>query len=693
MKRNFGDIWKESKYMRRELERDNRGIALISVMVGVMLCLLLSATIMRVSYLSFLQKSIGEKTTTTFYENEMFVDDLKLGIQQVVAQAAVGVSSTSSNATQDFITSLKTNLGAGSVTMLNAKLQSFLKKDDAIYDVTVSVEGAIIGGVRKYVVEDNNEVVIKNVLITYKTKPSGYLSKVSTDIRIRAPYYTTTTTTTQTSRYSMIAGGGTSALSADSQDTLLQVAGSYYSGYNCTNPSTNAGYTVTNGVATATAIEIGGNTILFFTESDKEKAERIANNTETNSLVLNGDMIIKDNAKLVLMGGTVVVRGTIYIQGNGKLIVNKETTLVCRDIEFTKNSATYRAATGTYTGSSSTLNHLPYPKKPKYKKSQADSVDTSYNGKGAFFICETARNSISIGQGNDDLLATVREASFKNGLVTSGTNSTNIKLTNSGLYNGDASVPSTNPESNILKSDGKYYDPEYCALVDVEWFLKGMKESNHIAPTANAITASDSYKERSSSSETDAKLRNGNKFYFEPGRGTSSDTNRKGEDQNAQNINGKNVKICVGNHDSMLSTSNYTDSIFYLTTHAISFNDMNWDRDARLVMLSSQSVSLKPKDGGLVRVVPMSEWFSTEDAYKAFIDQIGLRLTRKDASQYNQYNIVNNYFVGGIKTLYTKNSSGGGGGSTSTVNVVRNGSLDAVTLENWSKSYVEENPS
>ena len=59
----------------------------------------------------------------------------------------------------------------------------------------------------------------------------------------------------------------------------------------------------------------------------------------------------------------------------------------------------------------------------------------------------------------------------------------------------------------------------------------------------------------------------------------------------------------------------------------------------------------------------------------------------------NQYNIVNNYFVGGIKTLYTKNSSGGGGGSTSTVNVVRNGSLDAVTLENWSKSYVEENPS
>lgn len=678
-------------FMRRRLKNDDRGIALISVMICVMLCFLLSATIMRISLLSYLQKGIGKQSTSTFYENESFVDDIKLGVQQKVAVAFAESSSTTQTA---FLANFKSKILADGVAAgvsvtgtdkakLEAALKSYISNSNpTLKIVSLTVDG---DGSGNYFLDDGEgEVVIKNIRIEYTDdSKGGYVSNIKTDIRIRSPFYITTTTTTQTSRYSMIAGGGTSALSADSQDTILQVAGSYYSGYK--DSGNNSGYTVSGGVATATAIEVGGNTLLYFTESDNEKAERIANNSETNSLVLNGDMIIKGNAKVVLMGGTVVVRGTIRIQGNGKLIVNKETTLICRDIEFTKNSTTYKAASGEYTGTSS-INHLPYPKKPQYTKSQGDKADTDYDGKGALFICDTARNSITIGKNTNDLKATVREASFKNGLVKSGTTETKIKLTNTGLYTSDASVPSTDPESNILKSDGNYYDPEYCALVDVEWFLKGMKESNHIAPTANTVTGNGALEEKDSSNvESVAKLKNGNKFYFLPGRGGSSDTNGKGEDQNAQNINGKNVKICVGNHDSMLSTSNYTDSLFYLTTQPITFNDMNWNMDARLVMLSSKSVNMKPKDGGIVKVIPLSDWFAAENDYKAFIDNIGLRLTRKDATQYNQYNIVNNYFVGGIKTLYTRE----GGGNTETIttenDVVTNRTLEVVSFENWEK--------
>ncbi|MBO4653232.1 MAG: hypothetical protein J5649_07965 [Lachnospiraceae bacterium] len=681
-------------FMRRRLQSDDRGIALISVMICVMLCFLLSATIMRISLLSYLQKGIGKQSTSTFYENESFVDDIKLGVQQKVAVAFAESSSTSQTA---FISNFKSKLltdgvaaGASATATDKEKLEAALKSyisnsNPTLKIVSLTVDGD--GSGNCFVDDGEGEVVIKNVRIEYTDdSKGGYVSNIKTDIRIRSPFYITTTTSTQTSRYSMIAGGGTSALSADSQDTILQVAGSYYSGYNCTNARTNAGYTVdANGVATATAIEIGGNTLLYFTESDSEKAERVASGTETNSLVLNGDMIIKGNAKVVLMGGTVVVRGTIYLQGNGKLIVDKETTLICRDIQFTKGVTTYKAATDTYNGSSS-LTHLPYPKKPKYTKSQADKVDSDYDNKGALFICDTARSSIVIGTNTNDLKATVKEASFSGGKVKSGSNNTNIKLTNTGQYDSDASVPSTNPESNIRKSDGNYYDPEYCALVDVEWFLKGMSESNHIAPTANTVTGTGALEEKDSATkESDAKLKSGNKFYFTSGHGGSSDTNGKGEDQNSQNINGKNVKICIGNHDSMLSTSNYTDSIFYLTTHAISFNDMNWDRDARLVMLSSKSVAMKPKDGGIVRIVPMSEWFSSENAYKAFIDQIGLHLARKDASQYNQYNIVNNYFVGGIKTLYTREGGSGTETITTENDVVMNKTLEVVSFENWEK--------
>ncbi|MBP5331964.1 MAG: hypothetical protein J6Y89_08950, partial [Lachnospiraceae bacterium] len=299
--------------MRRELERDNRGIALVSVMVGVMLCLLLSATIMRVSYLSFLQKSIGEKTTTTFYENEMFVDDLKLGIQQVVAKAAIGVSSTSSNATQDFIVALKTGLGAASVTTLNARLQSFLKEDDTIYDVKVTVEGEVIGGVKKYVVEENNDVIIKNVLITYKTKPSGYLSKVNTDIRIRSPYYTTTTTSTS-GGYSMFAGSGFSVTGSGAKATAqLDIIGDIYIGY---DPATEV--MSGNKVVNALAMDCGTQTSVYWSED--------------SSITINGDIRIDNRSNLVILSKNVDVRGTIYVSNNSNLIIAKDAVVKCKDI-------------------------------------------------------------------------------------------------------------------------------------------------------------------------------------------------------------------------------------------------------------------------------------------------------------------------------------------------------------------------
>ena len=70
-------------FMRRRFQKDNQGVALISVMICVMLCFLLSATIMRMSMLSYLQKGISKQSSSTFYENESFMDDIKMGLQQV----------------------------------------------------------------------------------------------------------------------------------------------------------------------------------------------------------------------------------------------------------------------------------------------------------------------------------------------------------------------------------------------------------------------------------------------------------------------------------------------------------------------------------------------------------------------------------------------------------------------------------
>ena len=79
----------------QEMRKDNRGIALISVMICATLCLLLSATILRVSILSYRQKAIGKQSASTFYENEVYVDDIKMGLQAKVAEAFAESSTTS----------------------------------------------------------------------------------------------------------------------------------------------------------------------------------------------------------------------------------------------------------------------------------------------------------------------------------------------------------------------------------------------------------------------------------------------------------------------------------------------------------------------------------------------------------------------------------------------------------------------
>ena len=147
-------------FMRRRLKEDDRGIALISVMITVMLSFLLSATIMRVSLLSYLQKGVAKQSTETFYENESFVDDIKMGVQQKVATAFANSSSKSQTS---FLNNFKTALlsagtpSASEKTRLETALKSFITNTDTLKVVSVKVDGE--GGVL-FKQEGDGEIVI-----------------------------------------------------------------------------------------------------------------------------------------------------------------------------------------------------------------------------------------------------------------------------------------------------------------------------------------------------------------------------------------------------------------------------------------------------------------------------------------------------------------------------------------------------
>ena len=58
--------------------KDNNGIALITVLVGVMFCLLLSSTMLRVSLLGLQSRSINNQSSDTYYDSESVIDVVRL---------------------------------------------------------------------------------------------------------------------------------------------------------------------------------------------------------------------------------------------------------------------------------------------------------------------------------------------------------------------------------------------------------------------------------------------------------------------------------------------------------------------------------------------------------------------------------------------------------------------------------------
>ena len=122
----------------------------------------------------------------------------------------------------------------------------------------------------------------------------------------------------------------------------------------------------------------------------------------------------------------------------------------------------------------------------------------------------------------------------------------------------------------------------------------------------------------------------------------------------------------------------------------IVFNDQNNNMNSFGVYISPNKIvgTAKEMNSYITSLLSLVE--DNYDNAKKFFDALGQRTLPGSAAE--QYRVIINMFNGGLKVFYESNSGGGGGG-TVTTDVTRNSTVEAVTLENWSKSYVEENPS
>lgn len=675
--------------MRSQFRKDNRGIALISVMICATLCLLLSATILRVSLLSYRQKAISKQAASTFYENEAIVDDIKMGLQAKVA-TAFAVSSTTSRA--NFVTNFKASLlsDGGAVGSDKDKIEKALKSyltgydpDSTIKDISVTVEGYSDGGTIKYFDESvAGEIVIKNVRIRYTDlERGGYVSEVKTDIRIRSPYVSESTSSS--GGYSMFAGSGFSVTGDGAKATAqLDIIGDIYIGY---DPSTEV---LSGGkVVNALAMDCGRATSVYWTEK--------------SSITINGDIRIDNRSNLVILSKNVDVRGTIYVSKNSNLIIAKGAKVKCKDI-VVETTITEELNPGSYYTWHDNWNGGDLMTEPtiqswegsRYTKILHGTATTVYSGKSLSSNYNSGSadviDHLPVGWDTQDLNDShlYNNQGNKSGLfVWDGTKATRVnKVTNKTV----SSLPGLTLDSSnyahprVKKTiDGVdyYFDEEYVGLIDVDYFVRYVKKCPDAFEPKKQMT-------------TDQFSVNGAKYKANDGVTLGSISQggaTRHQDYNCGSGRTVDVEVMVGKVQTMNRSDNngqVKNCHFAIGMEDVPLcaNDNNGGAQSVGIYITPGKMTCAARE--LCSSIRSLTDMATDKSYaKTFFDNLGRQLMGQSSLGIDAQTI-NNFFVGGIKVFY-EDSQGGSGGSGQSVTATdkeMNATLDIITFENWEKN-------
>lgn len=218
-KDNVSESNRNSKKMKNllQLKRDNKGAAMVMVLVIIMLISILAAVLMFVSYLGYQMRLMDKTGKDTFYTAETVLDEINTGLQEeasaamskayndVMVNYAIYDSTVmrSSEFYRTYIKELKTRLqgtkpdGECDLTLLRSWLsdEALGKIGSANPDADGSrakfdTFGAIVESIdddELCMMDTKDEsITIKDLQVTY-VSPSGYVSIISTDIKLVLP--------------------------------------------------------------------------------------------------------------------------------------------------------------------------------------------------------------------------------------------------------------------------------------------------------------------------------------------------------------------------------------------------------------------------------------------------------------------------------------------------------------------------
>lgn len=630
-----------------KLKKDNQGIALITVVIGVMFCLLLSSTMLRVSLLGMQSRSVNNQVSNTFYDAESVVDTVRMNLQNTAAKAWAE-SNNDSDSTEFIKKAYKLLTGDNydvskdiHPTSGNATLIQNLQKN-AVAGGTIKSVGDTksikVGG-------KHDGFTIQDVEVEYKDPKTEMVSYVKTDITIRAPYYASSKNVPVAS-YSMFAGNGA---------TLCNSAGGTI------NPN-QVGY-----------LEQKGNVYIGY---DKYKAVNDAdavyiNQVETfilsgDNVVINGNVVVKGRGNIQLTGNDVEIRGKILLGPNCHLIINKDTNIKCQDIWFFSSDDKVSSTANASDYKSLNKKQISVSTSKEYSKGLPEKYYNESFGNNPYYSNPT---SIVYQDG-----AICYDATITNGVVKSNTGKV---LSAEGGVTTDPKDENLYPIPNVVYK-GKEYDYMFASIIDLEYFsqfcsFNAAKEGRcrkQLKTYKNDSTDPNKFLPAGSDQFVSSEAANGLTFEYEKNKTKKM-----------------KLEFTAG---GTTDTINVNDNMFYVTSESRNIKISADMSEYCGIFLSAGHLTFE-KDNGHGYGQSLLNMDTTTDKIflKEFINKVGIQVsdTATDSIGGNldnvKYVIFNNLFQGGIKSFYT--ASGRTQSTVQTADDEHNLKMDLIETSNYEK--------
>lgn len=704
---------------------DNRGVALISVLVIMTVCLLVSTVVLEITYTSLLSRKVNKVSNDTFYSAETTLDDVQTVLQDV---AVFTMKQMNTNSSLEFIDSAKTTLLASSGA---SSLNDTEKISEYIFDQLTSDTKAVLGqqdAASGAYVYDSSKFKISavnqknsssnstkstltfSVELNYIDPDTNYETRITTDLVMNDIVHRTPAAQYSLGSYSMFTGGG--AGFSGNGDTTNGT-------YSCFIQEGNAyiGMNISNA---PTAVEVSGSGLIF----------------DGNRVIINGDVYVNDGALMftgdkVTENGTqtlteVDIKGTLYINKDAVVVLSDGVNLMCQDIVLVDGSnqwSVFESGKPSYINKEGYgIYKCLYP----YEEATPDALKGKSEAK---YISDWGSKKTSgciLGYNKDEGTTSVLEYNSSNGKWTYTTES-GTKANFGGLINHSKYFM---PEAlaTVYTYDGGVYqvDPEMCNFVNMDvlyWQYKngngGVIDMNTGAKSVRSILSSGGTVERGTvtlsngytfndvglySGFTTQNLIDNYSSLTTYKSGSISENNTFGSLIKGYKVLGKEVQgitLMVGsNGGAVQNGSSASDNMIVLTNRwndynlqvsagnfigiNISADKVNYTALGKGVTTSYSILGAKQDGDNLQEIIDSVKYLSF--IRNAYLGNAGngsewYNLLGADYDKFYSLGTIDSLFVGGLDAFFADDDETKASGGT--VSVDSSVSYNFITIENW----------